>query len=274
MAEPLSAAVEETLKRPEIHQEWEDAYRTPENNRYYDLALDTIADLLAAPNGATLLDAGCGICDYSLRLARRGFQVTAVDLSPAVIANAAAHIAGLPSPLPIDLRQENLLDLSFADATFDYVLCWGVLMHIPEADRAIAELCRVVKPGGGVIVSEGNLSSFESCLFRLLRRWHPSEREEIRRTDSGLEHWWSDGDDRLLTREFDPDWLIRTFAGHGLTLQCRRAGQLSELYVRLPHGLPQKFVHAANRFWFKRIRLPGPAFGNIFFFRRSGAELS
>ena len=42
------------------------------------------------------------------------------------------------------------------------MLCWGVLMHIPDADRAIGELTRVAKPGGVLVVEEINQHAPES----------------------------------------------------------------------------------------------------------------
>ena len=57
--------------------------------------------------------------------------------------------------------------MPFADATFEYVYSWGVLHHTPGIDRAIAEIHRVLKPGGGVGVM---LYNRESLLYRFLVR--------------------------------------------------------------------------------------------------------
>src|SRR5579872_3271477 len=186
-----SRDVQQTLQKPDIHRQWEEAYRTSENGRYYDLALTRVADLLSAPENSLLLDAGCGICDYSIRLAARGFQVVAVDFSERVLANAAVNLQQHGMTERIRLQRESLLELSFTDESFDYILCWGVLMHIPEVGRAIAELCRVVKKGGAIVVSEANMSAPEAVMMRLFKRLLKKQKEEVVRTPAGREYWAS-----------------------------------------------------------------------------------
>src|SRR5215211_2869522 len=87
-----SQVVEATLMQPDLHDVWENAYRTPENALFYDSAIAYVGKQLDAARRPKLLDAGCGICDYSMRLARQGFQVTAVDFSEAVLSNAKTNI--------------------------------------------------------------------------------------------------------------------------------------------------------------------------------------
>jgi ubiquinone/menaquinone biosynthesis C-methylase UbiE len=270
MSEKESVEVEKTLQKPDIHEAWEDDYRTRENNRYYDMAMSHVADILAASEGALLLDAGCGICDYSIRLARRGFDVVAVDFSESVLKNAELNLSRSGVGDKIKLRKESLLSLSFEDGSFDYAICWGVLMHIPEVEQAISELCRVVRKGGRIIISEANMHSLQSVAMRTAKRLLGRQKEEVVSTPAGLEFWWTDGSDRLLTREADPQWLKETFSRHGCRVLRLMPGQFTELYTRASARPVHNFLHRINRVWFRHEMSPRLAFGNIFVFEKTG----
>ena len=101
--------------------------------------------------GARILDIGAGAGEYSLYFAKQGYDVTAVELSPA---NIAAFEQKIAPEHPVRLLQGNALDLSmFADESFDVVLLMGPLYHLSreaDRDRAIAQAKRVCKPGGKI----------------------------------------------------------------------------------------------------------------------------
>ena len=101
--------------------------------------------------GAKILDIGAGTGVYSLYFARKGYAVSALELSDV---NITAFRAQLKEEDPIDLVQGNALDLShYAPGSFDIVLLLGPLYHLhAEADRlrCIAEAKRVCKPGGKI----------------------------------------------------------------------------------------------------------------------------
>ena len=101
--------------------------------------------------GMRVLDIGAGAGEYSLHYARQGYEVCALELSPA---NIAAFEKKRTPDLKLDLRQGNALDLSaYADASFDIVLLMGPLYHLHSADdrqQAIAEAKRVCKPMGTI----------------------------------------------------------------------------------------------------------------------------
>ncbi len=101
--------------------------------------------------GARILDIGAGSGAYSLYFARKGFQVSALELADS---NIAVFQAKLTPELPIDLVQGNALDLGrYGDQSFDIVLLLGPLYHLhSDTDklRCIQEAIRVCKPGGKI----------------------------------------------------------------------------------------------------------------------------
>jgi SAM-dependent methyltransferase len=115
--------------------------------------------LLQLSAGERVLDVGCGGGRHSFECLRRGADVTAVDLDGEAIASTrgtldaitAAGEAGAGATYRVtraDARQ-----LPFADGSFDRAIASEVLEHIPEDGQAIAELNRVLKPGGRAAVT-------------------------------------------------------------------------------------------------------------------------
>lgn len=99
---------------------------------------------LVGLKGAIVLDAGCGMGRHSREIAQFARQVVAVDFSDA-IDQAAHNTAGLGN---VDCLQADLLNLPFADDSFDFVYSIGVLHHLEDTERALAGLVRKVKRGG------------------------------------------------------------------------------------------------------------------------------
>jgi 2-polyprenyl-3-methyl-5-hydroxy-6-metoxy-1,4-benzoquinol methylase len=83
MSEPtLGDQVKSQMNRIDIHDVWEDLYRTPGNESLFEDCYDYIVKVANQPKGSRALDIGCGICANSVRLARRGYEVEAGDYSP------------------------------------------------------------------------------------------------------------------------------------------------------------------------------------------------
>jgi SAM-dependent methyltransferase len=155
--------------------------------------------LLGVRPGDRLLDVGCGAGRHSLEAVRRGADVVALDLSHDDLARAHHGVAeyghvDVPVPgafLPVrgDARH-----IPFDDAGFDRVIASEVLEHIPDDEAAIAELVRVLKPGGVLAVT--------------VPRWLPE------RICWALSHEYHD----------TPGGHVRIYRGHELRRKLRRAG--------------------------------------------------
>lgn len=267
--EHSSAATKSTLEKAPVHDSWVSGFRTAQNEVFFGMAIDRVIEICGAKPGEVFLDAGCGSGTKSLLLASRGMQVTGADFSEYVLEKArqAARESDLSDR--VRFSKEDLLALGFSDGQFPNVLCWGVVMHIPDFNRALDELTRVVQPGGTLILSEGNAHSLQSLLLRGVKRLLGRQRAEIVRDEIGLQFWEKTSSGRLMTRQTDIPALVRAMERRGLRLERRFAGQFSELYMLFERPFLQRLVHAVNALWFARIRTGRLAYGNLLVFRKS-----
>ncbi len=252
--------VRETLAGETVHDDWTATFHQPAAEPFFDGQFDEIARTLAAAPDGDVLDMGCGPGHHTRRLLERGFSVVGADFSPAALEQAAGRIHG-------DVRwvQADLQALPFDTGEFTRALCYGVLMHVPGVERAINELARVVAPGGVLVVSEGNMHSFDDMALAAVRRLR-GKPPAARRTHRGVETYVETEAGPLFIRHANIDWLVREFEAHGLRLRSRRAGQISESYVFLPEPLAS-LVHRINA-----LRLPTRlAFGTLLTFERPAA---
>ncbi len=132
--------------------------------------------------GDRLLDIGCGDGAYTVRLAGGFGQVDAIDIQPGPLALLADQvegdrIAGQPDGARITIAEMSADKLDFPDETFDLVTSIEVLEHITELDQALAEICRVLKPGGRFAFTTPNRwFPFETHGFIVRGRRYPPGR--------------------------------------------------------------------------------------------------
>jgi SAM-dependent methyltransferase len=129
--------------------------RHPAFSAYRDAYLDELALI---PD-SVVLDAGCGTGVVARAVARRaGCAVTAVDLSP-VLLDAGRRLAAAEG-VAVTFAEGDAHDLDLPDAAFDVVIAHTLLSHVTDPDRVLAELARVVRPGGTVVVFDGDYASW------------------------------------------------------------------------------------------------------------------
>ena len=111
-------------------------------------------ELLALVEGDQVLDVGCGTGDDARTIAGRvaGVSVIGIDASDEKIREARARTLGLPRP--VDFRVADAYALPFEDETFDACRADRVLHHLVDPAKALAEMARVTRPGGRVVVSD------------------------------------------------------------------------------------------------------------------------
>ena len=108
--------------------------------------LDLLIELVAPTVGARALDIATGAGHTALALASAGADVTASDLTPEMLAEAADNLEanGLTATMAI----ADALDLPFANESFDIVTARMAPHHFPDPKRFIDEVARVLAPGG------------------------------------------------------------------------------------------------------------------------------
>lgn len=131
---------------------------TREYFRYYDGLREAIESKAfsaglheyGAYRGKRVLDVGCGNGYVLSRYAAAGARACGVDLTPTAVALSRTRFA--IEKLSGEFIQANAERLPFPDNQFDCVCSMGVLHHVPDTERAVAEIHRVLKPGGRLIV--------------------------------------------------------------------------------------------------------------------------
>ena len=126
--------------------------------RRYKLERDQTltVELLRVSDGELILEVGCGYGRVSRSLlASARIQLVGLDLSEAMLRSCKQELGEELTVCRADAGR-----LPFRDGSFDAVVCTGVLMHLPDQRRALAELGRVLRPGGRLVVSGNNLLSF------------------------------------------------------------------------------------------------------------------
>jgi SAM-dependent methyltransferase len=118
--------------------------------------------------GQRVLEIGSGRGTLLHELCARGIVAVGVEVSPDRIAEAIARFG------PVPIRQTTDIRLPFPDDTFDIALSFDVFEHIADSDAHLAEVRRVLKPGGWYLLQTPNKWSntiFETIRWRSFTRW-------------------------------------------------------------------------------------------------------
>jgi len=212
---------------------------TLDSQYLFDRMTEATLALVASVPGGRVLDVASGFGQDAAALAARGLRVVACEPSARMTAWAtlvaekhggprAAWVRGWSDALP------------FAPASFDAVLCKGALDHFDRPDRAIAEMARVTRPGGRVVLA---IANFESLACRLARA-QDAFREDVlgRPPRRGRRHYDVPADhftryDLPLMREQAERWLdlevVRGISvGWGFGPWTRGVGRLPAPFAR------------------------------------------
>ncbi|PRD40538.1 SAM-dependent methyltransferase [Phyllobacterium phragmitis] len=114
-----------------------------------------VAKQLSLEAGNSVLDVGCGPGWFWASTANdlpEGLDLTLSDLSPGMVAEAVERCQRLPFR-SVAGQQADATALPFEDGAFDYVIAMHMFYHLPDPSKGIAELHRVLKPGGFLAVT-------------------------------------------------------------------------------------------------------------------------
>ncbi|MDT7545287.1 MAG: hypothetical protein QOE99_1397 [Actinomycetota bacterium] len=133
--------------------------------------------------GERVLDMGCGGGRHAFALYKRGAHVVALDMDAAELKDVSGMFDALAGEVPSGAHAQavrgDAYRLPFADATFDKVIAAEILEHLPADSNAMAELARVLKPGGRIAVTVPRWLPEKVC-WALSDDYHANEGGHIR----------------------------------------------------------------------------------------------
>ena len=172
---------------------------------YFDDRVTSLAIEKLLPRDLTLADIGCGTGSLTFELARFARKVIGVDLSTEMLrrARGMAKERGVGN---VEFRQGDALKLPLESRSVDAAFCVMVLHFLPDPARAVAGLCRVVRPGGSVILVDLVEHKQEWMREQMAHQWLGFERKSI-------ENWFRHGGaaalDYVLTGSYAGEKMAR-----------------------------------------------------------------
>jgi SAM-dependent methyltransferase len=202
-------------------------------------SLELITRFWLDPSGR-FLEAGCGPAANALNLAKRGADVTGVDLSANAVAAAQSEFdrRGIKGRFV----RGDVRALPFEDATFDFAYAGGVVEHFRELGAALTELARVLRPGGRLLITVPALTLSYPYLFL---RGNVPALPVAERVVSGI-HF------ELLRGRFAPFGYERSFSRRRVARELRAGGlsgvEVGRFDTHLPLAqLPRRLREPARR---------------------------
>jgi 2-polyprenyl-3-methyl-5-hydroxy-6-metoxy-1,4-benzoquinol methylase len=156
----ISEAAAQRFSDTDSARKWTDMYasdteRLDEANfrRRRDITVDYVLKVL--PKGGRVLDVGCGAAPVVSELRRRGVACTGLEYAEDMIKHARERLRSMGLD-DSDVHQGDCRKTSFEDGRFDVVISLGVISYVEHYDEALAEIHRLLRPGGFALISFRN----------------------------------------------------------------------------------------------------------------------
>lgn len=181
-----------------------------------DFRVKAMLDFFGEVKGKRILDAGCGKGRFARVMTGEGADVTGLDLSQNLLREAQTLQGSV-------FLQGSTTALPFPAETFDCVLSVEVIEHVPDAERAVAEMVRVLKKGGKITIVDKNRLAILRVMWKKYR--------EVRN------RWMYPRGFPFTERWFYPWEVRRMLARYCRTTGIRYLGENVEDSRRLSHRL-------------------------------------
>jgi SAM-dependent methyltransferase len=139
--------------------------------KYLEKGAIEFFDRLNIPPGARLLDIACGAGQLTLPAARRGIEVTGLDLAANLVQQARTKAAA--EGLKIQVDEGDAENLPYLDASFDVVMSLIGSMFAPRPELVASEMIRVCRPGGRIIMGNWTPEGHVGQMFKVIGRHVP-----------------------------------------------------------------------------------------------------
>lgn len=129
---------------------YDDWFKTPLGSHVEREETACVMSMTHFPAGSRILDVGCGSGNYSLQLARLGYQVVGIDISEEML--KLAREKAQKEGFDIRFEKQDVYALTFDSESFDGIFSMAAFEFIHEEKQAMDEMLRVLKPGGDLII--------------------------------------------------------------------------------------------------------------------------
>jgi SAM-dependent methyltransferase len=198
---------------------------------YFDDRVTSLAIEKLLPPDLTVADIGCGTGSLTFELARFARKAIGVDLSGEMLRRARA-MAKERAIHNVEFRQGDIFKLPLESHSVDAAFCVMVLHFLPDPERAIAGLCRIVRRGGSVILVDLVQHKQEWMREQMAHRWLGFDRASI-------EGWFRDAGAPSI--DYD---LTGSFAGEKLARNGNRPVEIFVARASLPTTPKRKLIQA------------------------------
>ena len=187
-----------------------------------------------------VLEIGCGTGVHTRLLAEAGAHVTAIDLTPTAVELTRRRLALAEQTATV--VEADAESMPFADASFDFVWSWGVIHHSTDTDHVIAEIARVLRPGGRLAFMVYHRTSLTFWLNYVMYRG-VVRGGLLRESPDELANRWSDG---VIARHYTRGRIAESLHPYFEDIDTQVMGQIGEA-IPLPFRLRRPVAQLVPR---------------------------